>query len=77
MNKELETILIIDYGSQYTQLIARRIRELEVFCLVYPYHKITNKLLKKIKPSAFILSGGPKSVLDRNSPKLNQSILSL
>ena len=48
MNNNLTTILIIDYGSQYTQLIARRIRELEVFCLVYPYHKITNKLLKEI-----------------------------
>ncbi len=75
MNSKLETILIIDYGSQYTQLIARRIRELEIFCLVHPYHKITNKLLKEINPSAFILSGGPKSVLDKNSPKLNQEIL--
>ena len=75
MNNKLETILIIDYGSQYTQLIARRIRELEIFCVVYPYHKITNRLLLKIKPSAFILSGGPKSVLDKNSPKLNQYIL--
>ena len=77
MNKKLETILIVDYGSQYTQLIARRIRELEVFCLVYPYHKISNKLLKEINPSSFILSGGPKSVLDKNSPKLNQKILSM
>ena len=75
MNNNLQKILIIDYGSQYTQLIARRIRELEVFCLVYPYHKITNKLLKDINPSAFILSGGPKSVLDKNSPKLNELIL--
>ena len=44
MDKKLENILIIDYGSQYTQLIARRIRELEVFCSIYPYNKITNKL---------------------------------
>ncbi len=77
MNNKLETILIIDYGSQYTQLIARRIRELEIFCLVYPYHKITNRLLLKIKPSSFILSGGPKSVLDKNSPKLNQNIFKM
>tara|TARA_A100001011_G_scaffold151363_1_gene159761 strand:+ start:3203 stop:4756 length:1554 start_codon:yes stop_codon:yes gene_type:complete len=75
MNKKLQNILIIDYGSQYTQLIARRIRELEVFCLVYPYNKITNKLIKKINPSAFIISGGPKSVLEENSPKLNSKIL--
>ena len=70
----LETILIIDFGSQYTQLIARRIREAEVFCLVHPYNKVTKKLLNEIKPSAFILSGGPKSVLDKNSPKLNKNI---
>ena len=77
MNNKSETILIIDYGSQYTQLIARRIRELEVFCLVYPYHQISNKLLNAAKPSAFILSGGPNSVLDKNSPKLNKSIFSM
>ncbi len=75
MSNISETILIVDYGSQYTQLIARRIRELEVFCLVYPFNKITKKLLNELKPSAFILSGGPKSVLDKNSPKLNQDIL--
>tara|TARA_Y100000590_G_C15708797_1_gene1009569 strand:+ start:528 stop:2081 length:1554 start_codon:yes stop_codon:yes gene_type:complete len=77
MSKKLQNILIIDYGSQYTQLIARRIRELEVFCLVYPYHKITNKLLNELDPSAFILSGGPKSILDKNSPKLHLNILNL
>ena len=75
MNNKTETILIIDYGSQYTQLIARRIREFEVFCLVYPYNKITKKILDKVEPSGFILSGGPKSVLDKDSPKLNKYIL--
>ena len=77
MKSRLETILIVDYGSQYTQLIARRIRELEVFCLVYPFNKITKKILNEIKPSAFILSGGPRSVLDKNAPKLNQEILKM
>ncbi len=77
MNNKLETILIVDYGSQYTQLIARRIRELEVYCLVYPFSKITKKILNEIKPSAFILSGGPKSVLDKNSPNLNKDILKM
>ena len=47
MKGKLETILIVDYGSQYTQLIARRIRELEVFCLVYPFNKITKKILNE------------------------------
>ena len=55
MDKKLENILIIDYGSQYTQLIARRIRELEVFCSIYPYNKITNKLITELNPSAIIL----------------------
>ena len=77
MGKKLENILIIDYGSQYTQLIARRIRELEVFCSIYPYNKITNKLISELNPSAIILSGGPKSVLDKNSPKLTSNILNL
>ncbi len=72
-----ETILIIDYGSQYTQLIARRLRELNVFCIVYPYHKISIKIIDKIKPSGIILSGGPNSVLDRKAPKLNNFILKL
>ena len=77
MIKKIENILIIDYGSQYTQLIARRIRELEVFCSIYPYNKITNKLISELNPSAIILSGGPKSVLDKNSPKLASNILNL
>ena len=72
-----ETILIIDYGSQYTQLIARRLRELNVFCIVYPYHKISMRLIGKLKPSGIILSGGPNSVLDRDAPKLNNFILKL
>ena len=72
-----ETILIIDYGSQYTQLIARRLRELNVFCIVYPYHKISIRLIDKLKPSGIILSGGPNSVLDRDAPKLNNFILKL
>ncbi len=75
MNRRFENILIIDYGSQYTQLIARRVRELKVFCLVYPFNKISDKLIRDLNPSAIILSGGPKSVLDKNSPKLNLSIL--
>ena len=56
MKSKLETILIVDYGSQYTQLIARRIRELEVFCLVYPFNKITKKILNEIKPDGLDIS---------------------
>ena len=72
-----EKILIIDYGSQYTQLIARRLRDLSVFCEVYPHQKISISLINKLKPSGIILSGGPNSVLDRDAPKLNNFILKL
>ena len=77
MKTKMESILIVDYGSQYTQLIARKIRELEVFCLVYPFNKITKKILNELKPTAFVLSGGPKSVLEKNAPKLSQDILNM
>ena len=46
-------ILIIDYGSQYTQLIARRVREFNVYCEIHPYNKVNRKLLKLLKPSGF------------------------
>jgi len=63
-------ILIIDYGSQYTQLIARRIRENSVYCEIHPYNKVNLKLLKTLKPNGFVLSGGPNSTLDKGSPKI-------
>ena len=72
-----ECILIIDFGSQYTQLIARRIRDLKVYSEIYPFNKINKKLLNKIKPTGIILSGGPKSVLDKQSPSLPKIILNL
>jgi len=72
-----ETILIIDYGSQYTQLIARRIREQNIYCLVHPYNKINSEILNNKSLSGIILSGGPNSVRDKKSPKLNKKILVL
>ena len=63
-------ILIIDYGSQYTQLIARRIREQFVYCEIHPFNNITKILIDKLNPCGIILSGGPNSVLNKNSPKL-------
>ena len=60
-----ETILILDFGSQYTQLIARRVRELNVYCEIHPYNKIP-EIAKWIK--GVILSGSPFSVRDKNSP---------
>ena len=60
-----ETILILDFGSQYTQLIARRVRELNVYCEIYPYNKIP-ELTRDIK--GVILSGSPFSVRDKDAP---------
>lgn len=71
----LDSILIVDFGSQYTQLIARRIRELKVYCEIHPFNKISNKLINKLKPQGIILSGGPNSVLDKFSPRLKKSIV--
>ena len=61
-----ETILILDFGSQYTQLIARRVRELNVYCEIYPWNKAP-ELNPSIK--GVILSGSPFSVLDKESPR--------
>ena len=71
-----ETILIIDFGSQFTQLIARRVRESKVYCEIHS-HKITIHEIDKINPVGIILSGGPMSVYDNDSPTLNNDILRL
>ncbi len=65
-------ILILDFGSQYTQLIARRIRELNVYCEIHPFNKKLSEL--ESPPKGIILSGGPKSVNDEDAPALNKEI---
>ena len=74
--KQYDKILIFDYGSQYTQLIARRVRELKVFSKILPYDTSIERI-KKESPKAIILSGGPMSVYDPNSYQLNKDILNL
>ncbi len=69
-------ILILDFGSQYTQLIARRIRENKVYSTIVP-HNISVEQIKKISPKGLILSGGPASVYDDNSPKCDKNIFKL
>lgn len=64
-----ELILILDFGSQYTQLIARRVREQGVYCEIVPFHLSLEKILEK-RPKGVILSGGPNSVYERDAPKL-------
>ncbi|MDQ7031389.1 MAG: glutamine-hydrolyzing GMP synthase [Desulfonauticus sp.] len=71
-----ERIVILDFGSQYTQLIARRIREQGVYSEIYPYNLSLDKL-KELRPKGIILSGGPASVLKSNSPTLESEIFSL
>ena len=64
-----DRILIIDFGSQVTQLIARRVRESGVYCEVHPFNKVTGESLAAFAPRAIILSGGPASVLDIDTPR--------
>ncbi len=64
-----ERVLIIDFGSQVTQLIARRVRENGVYCEIHPYNKVDAAFLKRFAPKAVILSGGPCSVTDDPSPR--------
>ncbi len=74
MNKQ--TVAVLDFGSQYTQLIARRIREQNVYSEILP-HTITAEELNKKNVPAIILSGGPSSVYDKNAPQVDPSILSM
>ncbi len=69
-------ILIIDFGSQYNQLIARRVRELHVYCQIEP-PGITVDEVKALNPNGIILSGGPASIYERNSPKTDPGIFDL
>ena len=64
-----QKLLIIDFGSQVTQLIARRLRELNVYCEVHPFQNVTQAFLQQFAPKAVILSGGPASVIDEGSPR--------
>jgi len=70
----VETIVILDFGSQYTQLIARRIRELQVFSEIVAWDAPAAKVVA-MHPRGFILSGGPSSVYDENAPYLPEYVL--
>jgi len=64
-----DRLLIVDFGSQVTQLIARRLRELNVYCEIRPFNAVTAETLADFAPKAVILSGGPASVIDAGSPR--------
>jgi GMP synthase (glutamine-hydrolysing) len=63
-----DTILILDFGAQYTQLIARRVREFNVYCEIHPFD-VADSLIEKLKPAGIILSGGPESVTEGHTPR--------
>ncbi len=73
---ESDRILILDYGSQYTQLIARRIREQHVYCEIQP-PSFGLEAISAWKPAGIILSGGPSSVLDEGAPDVDPGIVDL
>ena len=78
MNPDIhaEKILILDFGSQYTQLIARRVRESKVYCEIYPYN-MTAAQVENFAPAGIILSGGPASTYGDKAPHLAPAILGL
>jgi GMP synthase (glutamine-hydrolysing) len=74
---EHESVLIVDFGSQVTQLIARRLRESGVYCEVHPFNRVDDAFLAAFAPRAVILSGGPASVHGEGTPRAAQKIFEL
>ena len=78
MTKDIygQKILILDFGSQYTQLIARRVRETQVYCEIHPF-RMSLARIKTFEPRGIILSGGPSSIYDKAAPLADEGILDL
>ena len=72
-----DRLLVVDFGSQVTMLIARRLRELSVYCEIHPHHAVTADFLREFDPRAVILSGGPASVTDPQAPRPPEALWSL
>ena len=72
-----DRLLIIDFGSQVTQLIARRLRELNVYCEIHPFNNVDFTFLKEFNPKAVILSGGPSSVTKNDSPRAPKELFEM
>ena len=70
----MDAIAILDFGSQYSQLIARRVREANVYCELFPYHSSLEEVMR-LKPKGFILSGGPASVYEPDAPLIPDYVL--
>jgi GMP synthase (glutamine-hydrolysing) len=76
-NTSHDRLLIIDFGSQVTQLIARRLRELNVYCEIHPYQNVTDAFLADFAPKAIIFSGGPDSVTREGSPRAPEAAFNM
>ena len=73
---ETQSIVVLDFGAQYSQLIARRIRELKVFSVVLPFNASLQEI-RSYSPVGIILSGGPSSVYDADAPLADKSVFDL
>src|SRR4051812_16081513 len=71
-----EMVLVLDFGSQYTQLIARRIREAGVYCEIHPFH-LPLADVRRLAPRAIVLSGGPASVYGEGAPHIGPEIFGM
>ena len=69
-----EKVIVIDFGGQYNQLVARRVRECNVYCEIYSY-KTDIEQIKAMHPKGIILTGGPNSCYEENSPTYQKTVL--
>lgn len=76
MTTSFETVVILDFGAQYTQLIARRIREVGVYCEILPYNTSLDSI-RRLQPRGIVLSGGPSSVYEDGAPHCAREVLDL
>jgi len=76
-SRSFDTVLVINFGGQYTHLIARRVRELSIYSEIVNYVEASQQLIEELKPRAVILSGGPSSIYAENAPKVGSWILEL
>ena len=76
MPNQHETVLVLDFGGQYNQLIARRVREAGVYCEVIPYTSSMDRI-RSYEPKGIIFTGGPASVLDEGSPRCDPAVFSM
>ena len=73
----MDRILIVDFGSQVTQLIARRVRESGVYCEIHPFQSVTEESIAAFDPKGIILSGGPASVTETDSPRAPDAVFAI